>query len=38
MAAKYRCYLLDHAASAKAAQLGIWSGTFQMPWEWRKAN
>jgi len=26
------------AARAEAAQLGIWSGSFQMPWDWRKAN
>jgi endonuclease YncB( thermonuclease family) len=23
---------------AELAKRGIWSGTFQMPWEWRKAN
>lgn len=24
--------------SAKAQQLGIWSGDVMAPWEWRKAN
>jgi endonuclease YncB( thermonuclease family) len=28
----------DAAARAKARGAGIWSGDFQMPWEWRKAN
>src|SRR5262245_29235070 len=26
------------AESAKASQLGIWTGAFTMPWEWRKAH
>lgn len=28
----------DAADRARAAQLGIWSGTFMMPWDWRKAH
>jgi endonuclease YncB( thermonuclease family) len=28
----------DATARARAAKLGIWSGSFQMPWKWRKAN
>jgi len=30
-------YDLDEAA-AKAAQRGVWSGQFTMPWDWRKQN
>jgi endonuclease YncB( thermonuclease family) len=26
------------ADQAKAAKVGIWAGTFQMPWDWRDAN
>lgn len=26
------------AETAKSARLNIWSGTFELPWEWRKAN
>lgn len=26
------------AARAQAADAGIWTGTFQVPWDWRKAN
>lgn len=28
----------DATARAKAAGLNIWSGEFQMPWEWRKEH
>jgi endonuclease YncB( thermonuclease family) len=28
----------DAAKAAKVAKVGIWSGTFRLPWEWRKAN
>lgn len=28
----------EAAAEAKAARRGIWSGSFMLPWEWRKAN
>jgi len=34
----YRKYSLDYAADeerAKRARLGIWSGTFEIPWDWR---
>lgn len=34
-----KCETIRSAASrAKSAQLGIWSGTFMMPWDWRKAH
>jgi endonuclease YncB( thermonuclease family) len=33
------CEVVRQAADrAKAAQLGIWSSNFTMPWEWRKAH
>jgi endonuclease YncB( thermonuclease family) len=28
----------DASEGAQSLQRGIWSGTFMMPWEWRKAN
>lgn len=28
----------DAADRAKTARLGIWSGSFMMPWDWRKAH
>ncbi len=28
----------DEQARAKAARTGIWSGTFEVPWDWRAAN
>ena len=28
----------DASDGAKSLQRGIWSGTFVMPWDWRKAN
>ena len=34
----YRKYSLDYVADeerAKRAKLGIWSGSFEMPWDWR---
>jgi endonuclease YncB( thermonuclease family) len=41
-AAPYRdckCEVIRNAADeAKAARVGIWAGTFQMPWDWRKAH
>lgn len=34
-----KCEMIRTAADqAKAAQAGIWAGTFQMPWDWRKAH
>ena len=42
MAVPYRdckCEIVRVAADqAKASRLGIWSGSFLMPWEWRKVN
>jgi endonuclease YncB( thermonuclease family) len=33
------CVIIRAAADrAKASQLGIWSGSFAMPWDWRKAH
>ena len=37
-AVAYRKYSLDYVADeehAHAAKVGIWSGTFAMPWDWR---
>ena len=37
-AVAYRKYSLDYVADeerAKRAKLGIWSGSFEMPWDWR---
>ena len=28
----------DAANTAKAAKLGIWSSSFETPWEWRAAH
>jgi len=34
-----KCEIVRSAADrAKSAQLGIWSSTFTMPWDWRKAH
>jgi endonuclease YncB( thermonuclease family) len=34
-----KCEMIRNAADeAKAARAGIWSGTFQTPWDWRKAH
>jgi len=41
MAVAYRKYSKDyigHEASAKAARLGLWSGEFVLPWEWRRGK
>lgn len=38
-AVAYRRYSLDYVQAeeaAKAAGRGLWSGSFEMPWEWRK--
>jgi len=40
-AVAYRKYSKKFVAEedlAKKEKLGLWSGTFQMPWEWRKNN
>lgn len=37
-AVAYRKYSLDYVTDeerAHAARVGIWSGTFTMPWDWR---
>lgn len=41
LAVAYRDYSLDYVAAedqARIARRGIWAGTFQMPWDWRKAH
>jgi endonuclease YncB( thermonuclease family) len=38
-AVAYRRYSLDYVANEDAARLGrinIWSGSFEMPWDWRR--
>jgi endonuclease YncB( thermonuclease family) len=38
-AVAYRRYSRDYVAAegeARAARVNIWSGTFDMPWDWRK--
>ena len=30
--------LLSHEDFAKKKKLGLWSGTFMMPWDYRKNN
>jgi endonuclease YncB( thermonuclease family) len=38
-AVAYRKYSMDYVSDeerAKRARLGIWSGSFEMPWEWRE--
>lgn len=36
---EWKCEVVrDASDGAKSLQRGIWSGTFMMPWEWRKAN
>lgn len=40
-AVSYRRYGKDYVADeeiARRASLGLWSGTFQMPWSWRKSG
>jgi endonuclease YncB( thermonuclease family) len=40
LAVAYRQYSRDyagHEAQAKAAKRGLWAGTFQMPWEYRRS-
>jgi len=34
-AVAYRRYSLDYVADEDAAQRNIWSGNFDMPWDWR---
>lgn len=34
-----KCEVIRHAADqAKTSQLGIWAGSFMLPWEWRAKN
>ena len=35
---KYSSKFITHEKSAKKEKLGLWAGTFEMPWEWRKKN
>ena len=40
-AVAYRHYSLDYVAAedaAKAARRGLWTSSFEMPWEWRKQS
>ena len=40
-AVAYRKYSKDYVpqeARARQAKIGVWSGTFDMPWDWRKAQ
>ena len=40
-AVAYRKYSKDYVpqeARARQAKIGVWSGTFEMPWDWRKAR
>lgn len=40
-AVAYRRYSVDYVAAeeaARAARRGLWSSTFEMPWEWRKTS
>jgi endonuclease YncB( thermonuclease family) len=37
----YRKYSVDYIAAedaARSAKVGLWSGSFEWPWDWRKAN
>lgn len=41
LALAYRQFSSDYVeaeAKAEAARAGLWSGTFDYPWNWRKAN
>jgi|TARA_B100001964_G_scaffold50036_1_gene56321 endonuclease YncB( thermonuclease family) len=40
-AVAYRRYSRDYVgaeAAARAAGLGLWSGSFVMPWDWRRGK
>jgi endonuclease YncB( thermonuclease family) len=40
-AVAYRRYSKDYITQedrARRAKVGVWSGTFEMPWDWRKAE
>jgi len=41
LALAYRSYSRDYVsvkAEAQSAKRGLWNGTFQEPWEWRRDN
>ena len=35
---KYSKKFVAQENIAKKEKLGLWAGTFEMPWEWRKKN
>ncbi len=35
---KYSTACVSDEKAAPANEIGIWSGTFEMPWDWRKAH
>ena len=35
---KYSPKFISHENNAKKEKLGLWSGTFEMPWDYRKKN
>ena len=35
---KYSKKFLSQENIAKMEKLGLWAGTFELPWEWRKKN
>ena len=35
---KYSKKFVAQENLAKKEKLGLWAGTFEMPWEWRKNN
>ena len=35
---KYSSKFIIHEKTAKKEKSGLWAGTFEMPWEWRKKN
>lgn len=40
-AVAYRKYSLDYVGDedrARLAKIGVWSGTFEMPWDWRRTR
>ena len=35
---KYSKKYILYENEAKKKKIGLWSGTFEMPWDWRKKN
>jgi endonuclease YncB( thermonuclease family) len=35
---KYSTAYVPDEEAAQSSQVGIWSGTFEMPWVWRKSH